>query len=538
MYQVLIVDDEALQREYLLKQIPVLDPRFSIIGEASDGLEALLFLEQHTVDILITDIKMPLMSGLELCHEVYIRYPQMKIVILSGYEEFEYAKQALNYKAEAYLLKPLNRAATREMLNRIADMLTKKKADEITLQGLLVLSEEAKQLVARRLLQALLSASQAEINTLFPLIHRLKIHLFEGEGLILLLALDEYPLFLKQVPAKDISIFHYILNQIAAEIAAAYELTWTLFDEGERTVILLSGTETSQLADSAQKLFTQINEAMKSTTQLSLTGGLGLMIEDILQVDISYQTALEATHRRFVQGGNCLYAAEAKEEFPDTRLKAKWEAVFSIMNEPDPSKALKITQELVDALRWPDNIPLPYVYSFGSFLLTEVIRRYRRWQPNQLEQAWLMLAGLELSNHKPLTKDLVAQLYQTMLASFDASINSVQPPSIEWSEQSLMEQIRHFIDLHYAEPISLALIADKFDLSQQYISTAFHKYAGVPYIKYMTNVRMKMATRLLEQKPIGKIYEIAEQVGYVNVKHFSYVFRKHYGMTPGEYQMK
>ena len=239
MYQVLIVDDESLQREYLLSQIPALDPRFSIVGEASDGREALHFLEQHTVDILITDIKMPVMSGLELCHQVFLLYPDIKIVILSGYEEFEYAKEALEYKAEAYLLKPLNRAATRDMLNRIAESLTKKKAEELTLKGLRVLSDEAKQLVARRFLQALLASSQAEINTLYPLIHRLKIPLFEGEGLILLLLLDEYALFLKQIPAKDISIFQYILNQIAAEIAAANELTWTLFDEGERTVILL-----------------------------------------------------------------------------------------------------------------------------------------------------------------------------------------------------------------------------------------------------------------------------------------------------------
>ena len=149
------------------------------------------------------------------------------------------------------------------------------------------------------------------------------------------------------------------------------------------------------------------------------------------------------------------------------------------------------------------------------------------------------LASLGQTPLIPLNKENVADIYQTMLASFHVStLKPTSIPSIEWSEQGLMEQIRHFIDLHYAEPISLAMIADKFDLSQQYISTAFHKYVGVPYIKYMTNVRMNQATKLLEQKPIGKIYEIAEQVGYVNVKHFSYVFRKHYGMTPGDYQVK
>jgi len=537
MIRVLIVDDESLQREYLCKLIPMLDSRFSIVGEVSEGREALSFMEQHPVDLLITDIKMPLMNGLELCQEVYQRFPWIKIVILSGYEEFEFAKEALNYKVEAYLLKPLNRLATRDMLNRAAGSIAAKKAEETAFQGLLVLSDEAKQLAARRFLQALLAASQAEINTLFPLVHRLKIPLFAGEGLLLLLTIDEYTLFLKQIPFHDISIFQYILNQVASEIAGTYEMAWTLFDEHERTAILLSNTETGSLKGHARRLFNEINAAMKSATQLSLTGGIGVMIEDVLQLDTSYQTALEAANRRFFNGGDCLYDAEDHLETLDNQFYDLWVNMLNQVVEDHMVHPFKTALKLIETMNWPDIIPIPLAYSLGSFLIRAVTHRHRKWPPTQVEQAWKTLGKLKQTNLLLLTKEFVAHVFQDVLASFSASVIEENcEPHMEWSEQSLMEQIRHFIDLHYAEPVSLAMIADKFDLSQQYISTAFRKNIGMPYIKYMTNVRMKQATRLLDQKPAGKISDIAEQVGYLNVKHFSYVFRKHYGMTPGDYQ--
>ncbi|RIE01614.1 response regulator [Cohnella faecalis] len=247
LYSVLIVEDEDVQREFLRMQIPALDSRFVIAGEAVDGREALDFLSRREVDLLVTDIKMPVMNGLELCREAYAKYPRMRIVILSGYEEFEYARQALKYKAEQYLLKPLAREAMRRVLAQVADHFEQVRSDESALRGLRALSDEGRKQVARRLLQALIAGSQAEIGTLFPLTYRMKIPLFEGEGHLLLLEIDESSLRDKRIGYQETSVFHYILNQIASETAEGCELAWTTFDDRERTAVLLSGTETSEL---------------------------------------------------------------------------------------------------------------------------------------------------------------------------------------------------------------------------------------------------------------------------------------------------
>jgi len=104
------------------------------------------------------------------------------------------------------------------------------------------------------------------------------------------------------------------------------------------------------------------------------------------------------------------------------------------------------------------------------------------------------------------------------------------------SENGIVSQAEHYIHTNYAQPISLALVAEKIDVSPNYLSSLFHKELGESYSKYVTRVRMEHAKRIMKENPGLRIYEIVNQVGYVSVKHFSYVFKQLFGVTPGEYQ--
>ncbi|WP_168735456.1 response regulator transcription factor [Cohnella fermenti] len=460
MYTVLIVDDEAIQREYLRLQIPALDPRFAVAGEAADGQEALEFLEERSVDLVMTDIKMPVMNGLELCKELQARHPRIKVVILSGYEEFEFVRDALQYRAEQYLLKPLNRDAMRRTLRDVAGRLERIRADEAAQRGLQALSQEGMKHIGRRLLQALIAGAEAEVGSLFPLAYRMKIPLFEGEGLILLLAIDDDSLRDKSIPRRDWSIFHYILNQIAAELCERRELVWTMFDDRERTAVLLSGTETDSLQEDARALYAAVRDNMRLATGLAITGGLGEQIEDVLQLELSYRSALAASGRGIRCGGDRLY--EAGEDA---------EGIGEASGQQQSGPRIPVHRITED--RTPDG---------------------------------------RTSEERP------------------------ERSGAEIGERKLAEEIRRFIEVGYAEPISLSLLSDKFHASPQHISTVFHKHIGTPYVKYMTRVRMDNAARLLAGNPEMRVVEVAERIGYANVKHFTYVFKKHFGKTPGEYR--
>lgn len=119
MYQILIVDDEQLMREYLQYNISILCPYFSVTGVASDGLEAVELLKKQTFHVVITDIKMPEMDGLKLAGYINTHFPKIKTIIISGYSEFNYAKQAIKYNVDDYLLKPLVDDEMKEVLQKI-----------------------------------------------------------------------------------------------------------------------------------------------------------------------------------------------------------------------------------------------------------------------------------------------------------------------------------------------------------------------------------------------------------------------------------
>lgn len=534
MYKVLVVDDETLPREFLHSLVPALDSRYEVIGEASDGNEAMQFIRQNQVDLLITDVRMPEKDGLELCKEVHSEYPGMMIAILSGHEEFQYVQQAMLYKVEEYLLKPINKQSIQGMLQRVAVGLEKRKNEETTLRGLLNLSDEAKRQVATRFLQALIAQSHAEISSLYPLVHRMKIPVFEGEGIILHLSVDEYSLFQRMIPPKDYSVFLYILNQVASELASQFDLTWTLFDSSNQTSILLSGTDTALTLKYARDLFDQINSAMQSVTKLSVSGGIGCWIEDIFQIDVSYQSALRANHLRFQYDGGTLrenlLQEDEVEPDPIERVTESLRNTAIIPNAPEWA-----AKELVRILQSVQAIYSYNAYSLGAYILNKLLYRTQGKNNPSFETAWKLLSSIGNLGAQEMAAEVVESVYRSVFSSMlvpnNDSVDEVssEPPSI-------IEKVLEFIMQHYGEPISLSMIADNFDITPQYLSHIFHRQTGTSYIKYVTHFRLKQAATLLTEMSDVKIYEVAEKVGYENVKHFMYIFKKHFGVTPGEYK--
>lgn len=127
MYNLMIVDDEPLTREYFKLNIHKLDERWEVVAEAMEGSEALEILDKLNIDLVITDIKMPVMDGLELCKVVSEKYPNIKLVILSGYDEFDFARQAVKYGVVDYILKPIVKEELKSMLGKVAKVLDEQK---------------------------------------------------------------------------------------------------------------------------------------------------------------------------------------------------------------------------------------------------------------------------------------------------------------------------------------------------------------------------------------------------------------------------
>ena len=281
MYKMMVIDDEPLTREFLKNNIPLLDGRWEVVMEAMDGQEALEKLEDSMLDLIITDIKMPVMNGIELCKHIREKGSKIKIIILSGFEEFEFAKKAIQYGVHEYLLKPIVKDDLMSSINKIT-------------------------------------------------------------------------------------------NEIE-------------FEKKQKNVI--------------------------------------------------------ATVKNFKESSsNCN------------------------MDNLKNSEFIKILEELIDV--------------FG-----------------------------EKKTHE--------------------SIN----------ESEIVIKVKNYIYFHYSEPLSLAEISQKMNLSSSYLSNIFHKGVGEPYIKFLTRIRMEEACKLLQITPQIRVYDVALRVGYISDKHFISTFKNYYKMTPGEYQV-
>ncbi|GKU76493.1 response regulator [Paenibacillus sp. L3-i20] len=440
MYKLLIVDDEPLTREYIKLNIHLLHNQWICAGEASDGKEALDLIEGGAAfDLIMTDIKMPIMTGIELARKISLKHPKTRMIIISGYDEFSLAKEAMHYGVHDYLLKPLVREELVSVLGTVASELAAEQLKQDAYRSLVSLSEESREQIARNALRAIITDNYIETKVLYPMLHRLKISLIEAEGAIMIVDLDDAELRKRDLSLTDQALYRYIVHQTAAELTVMNSGQTLFVDNDGRTTLLITGEDGKDVGDHCLLLFQQLSEAIRHMTGLPLWGAIGTPEIDVLQLAASYKWADTILKTKRLKGPPSLLSSKHgnNETFEDSKTTDK-----SIIS---PQFAMK-------------------------------------------------------EEHETITK------------------------------------VKEYIFDHFAEPLSLALIADKMRMSPGYLSSLFHQQTDESYIKFLTRVRMEHAATLLRKRPSEKVYDVAEKVGYVSVKHFSYVFKGHFGMPPGVFQ--
>jgi two-component system response regulator YesN len=536
MYKLLIVDDEPLTRQYMRTNITLLHDKWECGGEAGDGQEALNLLDRgESFDLIITDIKMPIMSGLELAREVAKRKLNSRMVIISGYDEFSLAKEAMQYGVHDYLLKPLVKEELIAVLDKMCQQLEADRSAQLAYKAMVSLSVETKEQVVKNFLRALVSDNNIEIKELYPILFRLRISLIEGEGAIMLVDLDEAQLLQRDISPSDIALFHYIVHQTATELTASNPGTTVFFDGEQQTAVLVTGDDTTDVMNRCSQLFNHLSEAILSMTGVAIWGAVGSSEIDVLQLNSSYHKANQALKDRLFTREPTLFYDHSNEAIYASLIRkldnatAALPATFTDPHDLNLKAALKTFVESMgtDA---PDQ---SRIIQFGTYMLKRLSGLLEGVGQQSFHQALTVLR--QNTESRTLSSEEVVNLYSLMIQPF---LLSHSPPSATRNEHEIVTHAKNYIYAHFAEPLSLALIADQSGVTPGYLSSVFHQNVNESYIKFLTRVRMEHAVKLLQIKPAEKVYDVSEKVGYVSVKHFSYVFKQHYGIPPGEYQDK
>ncbi|MCU6711324.1 response regulator [Paenibacillus sp. J5C_2022] len=544
MYKLIIVDDEPLTRNYIKANAGQLSEHWECVGEAGDGEEALAVIDglEH-IDLVITDIKMPGMSGLELARQLSERRDRPHIIILSGYDEFAMAKEAMAYGVNDYLLKPIVNEELASVLNKLALRLVAEASDRAAIKTLQALSEQSREDVARNFLRAIAYDNNSEIRMLYPILHRLKLSLLEAEGAMLVVELDGYAMLERDISPSDYALYRYIVHQTAMELAEAETGTIAFIDNEERTVMLVPGDDADDVGRRCDELFRRLSGSIVSMTGLRLWGARGSSELDVLQLGVSYRRACRTLkHSVFAAP---LSSAEllADNTNLDERVRQLDKDIASMQGALHDNNEVQLHTSLLKLMKAEDPVDRTGLLRLGVYMLAALAVNSRAGERmiaqeavhrslKQLKQR-CTAAAYQIEDAAQLLREVLEPLYGGYWRNAEHALQENSG-----KEHDIVTKVKDYILAHYSEPLSLALIAEKMNMSSGYLSSLFHSNTGESYIKFLTRVRMEHAASLLRTKPDEKVYDVADKAGYTSVKHFSYVFKQHFGMPPGEYQEK
>ncbi|MGR6542177.1 response regulator [Paenibacillus tundrae] len=535
MYRVLLVDDEEDVREGLVVEVDweALDLR--IVGLAENGREALEMAERVEPDIVITDISMPFMDGLELARRLRERNPLVKVVILTGYDEFDYARQAVSISVDEYLLKPFSAGHLMELLTRLRAQMAAEVAEREDVQHLREHYYTSLPLLQADLLATLLhrqkspayiqgKAKQYGLN-------------FDGQRygvsvLTLHMDGDRRGAAKSWGESSDAELKQFAALNIAEEI-------WTEHEAGhafrhQDTVVLLyvdrwggvDGEKRQQVA--LQNVLRNINHYLR----IPATVGSGALVSTVTEVKHAYEDALLALDYRLVPGTDSLiYIA-------DVERQAAGKLRFDELKQQTLTRCLKAgtKTELIEALEIIfREITVEHGRSDIQLYLIEVLTAvWKAAQASGEAMEDIFGAGFQLyadmfrlpglSEAQGKVKE-VCILVQQRIASGRQHVY-----------KDIVEQALAYTKEHYADPeLSIQKVCGHLHISSGYFCGIFKKEVQLTFLQYVMQIRMEAAKELLRSSEL-KAFQIAERVGFAEPNYFSFCFKKHTGISPKEYR--
>lgn len=527
-YSVMLVDDEEDVAKTIINKINWDALGFTVQGYAHNGLEALEQAEEHQPDVVMTDIKMPYMDGLELSRRLKKQYPSVKIIIFSGFDEFEYAKEAIRIEAEEYILKPIDAGELSDLFKRIHQALDQEfsekqninKLKHYYMDSLPILQENfytslIEGRVSEQTLQREMMDYQVSLDG--PFYSVVVIHNSQSlspAGINpLLITMSVRKLAEEQLARKwNARFFSYLGNVIMiAQLRTEAEIT-ELTDDCE----VLSGLA-------------------KHVAGATISVGIGKVVSEIRKLPLSYGGAREAISYRVIYGrGKAINITEiAPEDHTGEDVSRDWDQYFlSIVKsiKVDGAEEVKAAVSAFIAACAPKN---PSIQDYHFFVMDLVSELHKLLKASQLDAD--LIFGRESDLYQKVTRMDLTELAHWLEATALKIREAMNENRIS-STRSIVMRAEDYVHEHYGDQnLSVEQICGYLGVSSAYFSTIFKRETGKTFINFLTDYRMEQALRMLLDEE-QKTYVIAEAVGYSDPNYFSYAFKKKFGMSPSKYK--
>lgn len=536
--KVFLVEDEMVIRRGIKNSIDWEKEGYIFCGEASDGELAYPMIIKEKPDILITDIRMPFMDGLELCKLVKKELPNIKILILSGYDEFDYAKEAIRLGVTEYLLKPISSGKLLEALNWVSESIRREKEDKDLvrkyMEEMRENTEHEKQKFFEQMIAGNLSMADAletgkkyEMNLSAGMYNLLLFRFTLGEE--------------NRKSGELLGEAEYAIEKLTERLEYVFE-----FQRGiEGWAFLLMADNEEQMSERVKELSKDLEEIMKNYSTIAYFGGIGQPVARLRELEESFREAERALAARFTMELNRIISVEdirmaqnvdtlddieitSFGEIEKTRTMLEKFLNNGAEDEIDEFVDVYINElpeeNLKSVLMRQYIIMDAYIVMMSFCEKIEGIEGEMQAQSEELKNSMKTIQTLEE------IKNYIRMLLKKIIGVRDTISGRRYSDIIEIAK----DQIRK---TYMSDEISLNTIAAEVGMSPSYFSSIFSKEMGKTFVEYLTEIRMDRAKELLMCSSM-KTSEIGYEVGYKDPHYFSYIFKKTQNCTPKEFRAR
>lgn len=538
MYKIVVIDDNALIRRSIINTIDWENLKCEITGEADDGYSGKELICRTTPDIVITDIKMPGIDGLELTEYVNSNYPETRVIMITGYDEFQYAQKALRMGVFDLILKPIDNNYLIRSVNDVLKRISLNRSSLLEKERIILENKQmGKEInlsyleIKRKFLMDVIYGNASDISNIDEKSKSLGMGFKRHFVIVIKPSFNKEDIYNhKRNIASFINSARISIEKVEAYFDIEHIDCW--LNDCFTVVAILKGYENEwKLMARIKEFYSRFVRALTEAAQIPFIIGISKMKTDINQVRTSYHEAILALNSSFYQTGNCVFYSENNSNykmFDESVIMKKINMLYKrLRSEEDGTAELK---EIFDEIRAMHILDIDYIKNlFVDICMITSQIFCEKCENAILPEKAILEYRKEVGNLKNI--DEAFEYLKLHIKSVMININMIKTNNLSLPVQTIINYIKD----NYSREISLQEAADLVSLSSGYLCSLIKKETGESFTNLVNKIRVNKAQRLLKETNL-RVFEVAGKVGINNYAYFYQLFKKIIGISPIDFK--
>lgn len=531
--KLLLVDDESHVLDGIKTMVDWKRIGIDRVVTAKNGEAAWDAYWTERPDILMTDVSMPKMNGLELVRKIRESDEDLPVIILSGYDDFAFAREAIHLNVSKYVLKPSTHDEIELAIGEVKEALDERRREQRLSEQFEKQFREALPILREQFLFEWVAVGPRSSDSLGDLLAFYEVdHPIDEGAVVANVKLYRQPNAMA-MSERDWQLSMYSVSNLVSEVLSAAEACYGLRFIDDRLPIVFFGSDGTSALGRAAAIMREIVAKASAAFQFDINASIGQWYADPTLYSRSYRESLVALAQNENEGYHQLFLYKDSTEiadwplYPTEHTKQLYEAFLRV----DPTGVWGAWKEL-EASFSGDRTTFAYAQTASVAVITELMMRFMEWDAAVLESSkWLQAVNrIQSSRTKETLFDQVKGFMEQLLERLHKRFS-------DQNSRSYTEAIKKHVAAHYAEPLSFTELAKGMHLTRNYLSYVFKRDTGMNFLQYVTNYRIRKAEELLLNGEY-KVYEVGEKVGYSDPAYFSRVFKSITGLSPADFGAK